>query len=124
MTQRDHGNQDDQSGGRTLLVTGGAGFIGSNFVQHIRRAHPEWRVVVLDKLTYAGNEANLSAPHGDPGLAFIRGDICDRADVERAMDALGGEGGCDAVLNFAAETHVDRSILDPGAFVRTDVEGT
>ncbi len=118
MAQRD---QVKQGGGRTLLVTGGAGFIGGNFAQHIRRAHPEWRVVVLDKLTYAGNEANLAALRGDPDLAFIRGDICDRADVERALDTL---GGCDAVLNFAAETHVDRSILDPGAFVRTDVEGT
>ena len=118
MTQRDQVSQGDA---RTLLVTGGAGFIGSNFVRHIRRAHPDWRVVVLDKLTYAGNEANLAALQGDPDLAFIRGDICDRADVDRAMDML---GGCDAVLNFAAETHVDRSILDPGAFVRTDVEGT
>lgn len=127
MAQRDQENQDGQPGGRTLLVTGGAGFIGSNFVRHIRRAHPDWRVVVLDKLTYAGNEANLAELHGDPDLAFIRGDICERADVERALDAFGGEGdgrGCDAVLNFAAETHVDRSILDPGAFVRTDVEGT
>src|SRR5690348_14365044 len=118
MTQRDQVSQGDA---RTLLVTGGAGFIGSNFVRHIRRAHPDWRVVVLDKLTYAGNEANLAALHGDADVAFIRGDICDRADVERAFDTL---GGCDTVLNFAAETHVDRSILDPGAFVRTDVEGT
>ena len=121
MAQRDQGNQDGQAGGRTLLVTGGAGFIGSNFVRHIRRAHPDWRVVVLDKLTYAGNETNLAELHDDPDLAFIRGDICERADVERAFDTF---GGCDAVLNFAAETHVDRSILDPGAFVRTDVEGT
>jgi dTDP-glucose 4,6-dehydratase len=121
MTQRDHGKE---SGSRTLLVTGGAGFIGSNFVRHIRRAHPDWRVVVLDKLTYAGNEANLAPLHGDLDLAFIRGDICDRTDVDRALDALGGKGGCDTLLNFAAETHVDRSILDPGAFVRTDVEGT
>ena len=123
MAQRDQGSHSG-IGIRTLLVTGGAGFIGSNFVHHIRRTHPDWRVVVLDKLTYAGNEANLAALRDDPDLAFIRGDICDRADVERAFETLGDGVGCDAVLNFAAETHVDRSILDPGAFVRTDVEGT
>jgi dTDP-glucose 4,6-dehydratase len=110
-------------GTRSILVTGGAGFIGSNFVHHLLGAPPDGapadvRVVVLDKLTYAGNEANLAQWRADPRLVFLQGDICDRATVDRAM------AGCAWVVNFAAETHVDRSILDPGAFVRTDVEGT
>lgn len=104
--------------GRRALVTGGAGFIGSNFVQHLMSQPEEYEVVVLDKLTYAGNEANLAACREDPRLSFIRGDICDRETVREAMR------GCHWVINFAAETHVDRSIVDPGAFVRTDVEGT
>ena len=103
---------------RTVLVTGGAGFIGSNFVHHLLTARDDCRVVVLDKLTYAGNRENLAAFEGNPRLRFIQGDICDRDTVLRAM------GGCEWVVNFAAETHVDRSIVDPGAFVRTDVEGT
>jgi dTDP-glucose 4,6-dehydratase len=103
---------------RTVLVTGGAGFIGSNFVQYLLAADDQVQVVVLDKLTYAGNRANLAACAADPRLRFIQGDICDRDTVRAAMQH------CDWVVNFAAETHVDRSILDPGAFVRTDVEGT
>ena len=103
---------------RTVLVTGGAGFIGSNFVHHLLTARDDCRVVVLDKLTYAGNRENLAAFEGNPRLRFIQADICDRDTVLRAM------GGCEWVVNFAAETHVDRSIVDPGAFVRTDVEGT
>ena len=103
---------------RTVLVTGGAGFIGSNFVHHLLTARDDCRVVVLDKLTYAGNRENLAAFEGNPRLRFIQGDICDRDTVLRAM------GCCEWVVNFAAETHVDRSIVDPGAFVRTDVEGT
>ena len=103
---------------KTVLVTGGAGFIGSNFVQHLLAERPECQVVVLDKLTYAGNERNLDPVRDDPRFHFIQGDICDRETVQRAMH------GCHWVLNFAAETHVDRSIVDPGAFVRTDVEGT
>lgn len=103
---------------KTVLVTGGAGFIGSNFVHHLLAKRPECRVVVLDKLTYAGNERNLDPVRDDPRFSFIHGDICDRETVRRAM------AGCQWVLNFAAETHVDRSIIDPGAFVRTDVEGT
>ncbi len=103
---------------KTVLVTGGAGFIGSNFVHHVLAKRPECRVVVLDKLTYAGNERNLDPVRDDPRFSFIHGDICDRETVRRAMD------GCQWVLNFAAETHVDRSIVDPGEFVRTDVEGT
>jgi dTDP-glucose 4,6-dehydratase len=104
--------------GRRVLVTGGAGFIGSNFVHHLLSQPVEYDVVVLDKLTYAGNEENLATYRQDPRLSFIRGDICDRQTVCEAMR------GCQWVVNFAAETHVDRSILDPGAFVRTDVEGT
>lgn len=103
---------------KTALVTGGAGFIGSNFVQHLMAARPDCQVIVFDKLTYAGNERNLDPVRSDPRFRFVQGDICDRAAVDAAMR------GCDWVINFAAETHVDRSIVDPGAFVRTDVEGT
>ncbi len=103
---------------RKILITGGAGFIGSNFVHHILQNRPADHVVVLDKLTYAGNRENLAAWQDDPRFSFIQGDICDRQTVEHAMR------GCQWVVNFAAETHVDRSIVDPGAFVRTDVEGT
>lgn len=102
----------------SLLVTGGAGFIGSNFVRYVLRALPEISVTVLDKLTYAGNLDNLAEVSADTRYTFIQGDICDAGVVSQAMQ------GCDWVVNFAAETHVDRSILDPSAFVRTDVEGT
>jgi dTDP-glucose 4,6-dehydratase len=102
---------------QTIFVTGGAGFIGSGFVRHVLRAWPKARVVVFDKLTYAGNLENLAPVSDDPRFRFVRGDICDAA-VREAMR------GCELVVNFAAETHVDRSILDPTAFVRTDVEGT
>jgi len=101
-----------------LLVTGGAGFIGSNFVHHLRQAYPKAAVTVLDKLTYAGNLANLEAVKDDPGYRFVKGDICDRKVVAAAME------GCDFVVNFAAETHVDRSIEAPGEFIQTDVFGT
>ena len=104
--------------GKTALVTGGAGFIGSNFVQSLLAARPEYQVVVLDKLTYAGNLENLDPVRHDPRFRFVQGDICDAGVVRETMR------GCDWVVNFAAETHVDRSIEDPGAFVRTDVEGT
>jgi dTDP-glucose 4,6-dehydratase len=100
-----------------LLVTGGAGFIGSNFVRHTMKKHPGMEVVVLDKLTYAGNLENLAEVAKDPRYRFVKGDICDDAAVRQAME------GCDVVLNFAAETHVDRSIGDPGQFVTTDVYG-
>jgi dTDP-glucose 4,6-dehydratase len=100
------------------LVTGGAGFIGSNFVRLLRRRHPQAAVTVLDKLTYAGNPANLAEFEGTPGYAFVRGDICDAACVERLFAQ-----GLDWVLNFAAETHVDRSIGEPGQFVMTDMYG-
>ena len=100
-----------------LLVTGGAGFIGSGFVRNRLETSPGDRVVVLDKLTYAGNLANLEGLPEDR-LEFVQGDICDR-------EVVGGlVAGCDAVVNFAAESHVDRSIAEPDAFIQTDVFGT
>ncbi|HKV88316.1 MAG TPA: dTDP-glucose 4,6-dehydratase [Candidatus Dormibacteraeota bacterium] len=103
---------------RRLLVTGGAGFIGSNFVRLLRASRPEVEVTVLDKLTYAGNLANLAEFEGRPGYRFVHGDICDAGLVgELAADV-------DAIVNFAAETHVDRSLMDPFAFIDTDVRGT
>ena len=101
-----------------LLVTGGAGFIGSNFVRHVLQERPGWTITVLDKLTYSGNRANLDGLDTDARFEFVKGDICDRQAVDQVM------AGCSGVFNFAAETHVDRSILDAGDFVRTDVEGT
>jgi dTDP-glucose 4,6-dehydratase len=100
-----------------FLVTGGAGFIGSCFVRYLRRTHPESRVAVLDKLTYAGNLANLESVKDDPGYRFILGDICDPETVREAM------AGCDVVVNFAAETHVDRSIGGAQDFILTDTVG-
>ncbi len=100
-----------------LLVTGGAGFIGSNFVRWILRTHPEDTVVNLDKLTYAGNLANLADVADSPRYRFVHGDICDAKVVREAAE------GVDAVVNFAAESHVDRSLMDPDAFLRTDVFG-
>jgi dTDP-glucose 4,6-dehydratase len=100
-----------------ILVTGGAGFIGSNFVHHLLLNHPDDHVVVLDKLTYAGNLKNLEAVARDPRFEFVRLDICDPSVVEVVK-------GCDAVVHFAAESHVDRSIEDAFPFVRTNVEGT
>jgi dTDP-glucose 4,6-dehydratase len=101
-----------------VLVTGGAGFIGSNFVHHLFQAHPDYEVDVLDKLTYAGNPDNLKDIKGRRGYRFFKGDICDQKIVERLVK------GADWVVNFAAETHVDRSILFAGDFVQTDVYGT
>ncbi len=101
-----------------ILVTGGAGFIGSNFVLYALECWLDAHGVVLDKLTYAGNLENLQGARDNPRFAFIRGDIADEEVVRRAM------AGCDAVINFAAETHVDRSILFPKEFVLTDVVGT
>jgi dTDP-glucose 4,6-dehydratase len=101
-----------------LLIAGGAGFIGSNFVRYALRRWPTCTVVVLDKLTYAGNLANLADVREDVRFTFIQGDICAPETVREAMR------GSTHVINFAAETHVDRSILDSGAFIRTDVEGT
>ena len=104
----------------TLLVTGGAGFIGSNFIFYWLKHHPEDRVVCLDKLTYAGNLATLAPVMDHPKFRFVRGDICDRG----AVDRLFGEEQPQAVINFAAESHVDRSIQDPGVFLQTNVLGT
>ncbi len=101
-----------------LLVTGGAGFIGSNYVHHVLREHPEDSVVVFDLLTYAGNLENLAGCEGDPRFRFEKGDIADAEIVDRLVKE------CDAVVHFAAESHVDRSISDPASFVRTNVLGT
>ncbi|WP_419917532.1 dTDP-glucose 4,6-dehydratase [Candidatus Poriferisocius sp.] len=100
-----------------LFVTGGAGFIGSHYVRRVLAGSDD-TVVVYDALTYAGNRDNLRGLEGDPRLVFIRGDVCDRAGVGEAM------AGCDAVVHFAAESHVDRSIVDPDEFVRTNCGGT
>lgn len=105
---------------RHLLVTGGAGFIGSNFVHHWLQQHPQDRVVVLDALTYAGNRNNLVDLETKPNLRFVQGDICDRPLV----DALLQEEHINTIAHFAAESHVDRSILGPAAFVQTNVVGT
>ena len=99
---------------RHLLVTGAAGFIGSNFVRMLRTEHPDTRVTIFDKLTYAGNRANLDGVDA----AFVHGDICDPV----AVDEVARE--CDAIVNFAAETHVDRSLMDPYAFIETNIRGT
>jgi len=103
---------------RHILVAGGAGFIGSAYARSVLRSDSDVRVTVLDKLTYAGNLANLAPVADDPRYRFVRGDIARREDVLPAL------ADCDALVNFAAETHVDRSILDAGAFVQTDVAGT
>jgi dTDP-glucose 4,6-dehydratase len=101
-----------------VLVCGGAGFIGSNFVRRALASKETAALVNLDKLTYAGNPENLRSVEADPRYRFIQGDICDREAVMRAAE------GVDAIVNFAAETHVDRSITDPESFLRTDIMGT
>jgi dTDP-glucose 4,6-dehydratase len=105
---------------RKLLVTGGAGFIGSNFVHHWMRSNPGDHVVVLDALTYAGNAASLDALRGKPGFTFVRGDICDTALVTGLLETH----QLDTLVHFAAESHVDRSILGPDAFINTNIVGT
>lgn len=102
-----------------ILLTGGAGFMGSNMVHYLLRNYPEMQVVNFDKLTYAGNLENLRDSENDERYRFIRGDIADAAAVDAVMCEKP-----DVVLNYAAESHVDRSIMDPGAFIRTDVLGT
>ncbi len=104
----------------TILVTGGAGFIGANFLFYMLDSHPEDRVVCLDKLTYAGNLDTLSPVMDHPQFRFVRGDICDRETVDRLFE----EERPAAVVNFAAESHVDRSIEDPEVFLRTNILGT
>jgi len=102
----------------TYLITGGAGFIGSNFILRLLREHPKARVINLDKLTYAGNLDNLREIEGDEGYRFIQGDVCDPGAVgELAAQA-------DYIVHFAAETHVDRSLLESGEFIRSEVLGT
>lgn len=101
-----------------MLVTGGAGFIGSNFIRHVLKERRDCALINFDKLTYAGNLANLDEVAGHPNYTFVKGDICDAAAVERAMR------GCDAVVHFAAESHVDRSIYEPAPVIDTNVKGT
>lgn len=107
---------------RNLMVTGGAGFIGSNFVRYVLEKYPDYYVVVYDKLTYAGNLDNLKdvAERFADCYAFVLGDICDAAKVRETIRAY----DVDTVVNFAAESHVDRSIMDPDAFIKTDIYGT
>jgi dTDP-glucose 4,6-dehydratase len=101
-----------------LLVTGGAGFIGSNFIRYVLKVGQSYSVINYDKLTYAGNLANLESVAANPRYQFVKGDICDAAAVEAAMS------GCDAIVHFAAESHVDRSIYEPAASIETNVKGT
>ncbi len=104
----------------TIIVTGGAGFIGSNFIFYMLKAHLDYRIVCLDKLTYAGNLSTLAPIMGKADFRFVRADICDR----EAVDGLFAEEKPDIVVNFAAESHVDRSIEDPGIFLQTNILGT
>ena len=104
---------------KTLLVTGGAGFIGSNFIRYMVRKYNGYKIINLDKLTYAGNLENLKDVEDIKNYRFIKGDICDRDLVEDIFS----NNKIDAVINFAAESHVDRSITDPGVFIQTDVYG-
>lgn len=104
----------------TIIVTGGAGFIGSNFVFHMLQAYPDYRIVCLDKLTYAGNLSTLEPVLQQDNFRFVKADICDR----QAVDKLFQEEKPDIVVNFAAESHVDRSIENPGIFLETNIMGT
>lgn len=105
---------------KTYLVTGGAGFIGSNFVHYVLQEHDDLVVVNVDKLTYAGNMDNLADLEGDSRHVFVRADICNKSEIE----SLFAQYAIDYVVNFAAESHVDRSIADPSVFERTNVKGT
>jgi len=105
---------------KNLMVTGGMGFIGSNFVRHMLQQYPDYHILVYDKLTYAGNPDNLRDVAGDPRYAFVQGDLCDADKVRETIRQY----QIDTLLNFAAETHVDRSLMDPGSFIMTDVYGT
>ena len=104
----------------TIIVTGGAGFIGSNFIFHMLKKYPDYRIICLDKLTYAGNLSTLAPVMDNPNFRFVKADICDR----EAVDKLFEEEHPDIVVNFAAESHVDRSIEDPGIFLQTNIIGT
>ena len=105
---------------KNILVTGGAGFIGSNFVHHMLAKYPDYRIIVYDKLTYAANLNNLADVSDDPRYAFVKGDICDKEKVAETIQQY----DIDTIVNFAAESHVDRSIMNPDAFIQTDVYGT
>lgn len=105
---------------KNIIVTGGAGFIGANFVLHMLKKYTDYNIIVYDKLTYAGNLDNLLDVKDDPRYAFVQGDICDAATVEATIQQY----EADTIVNFAAETHVDRSIMDPDAFIQTGVYGT
>ena len=104
----------------TIIVTGGAGFIGSNFIFHMLKRYPDYRIVCLDKLTYAGNLSTLESVMDNPNFRFVRADICD----SEAVNALFEEEKPDVIVNFAAESHVDRSIEDPTVFLQTNIMGT
>lgn len=103
---------------KKLLVTGGAGFIGSNFIRYILKTYPDYQVINLDKLTYAGNPNNLQDVATHPGYRFVKGDICEASLVDNLVKEV------DFIVHFAAETHVDRSIMNAGSFITTDVYGT
>lgn len=102
----------------SILVTGGAGFIGSNFVRYMVNKYPQYKIIVLDALTYAGNRENLQDLEGNSNYEFHHGNICDKEIVDQLVR------NCQVIINFAAETHVDRSILEAGTFIQTDVVGT
>ena len=104
----------------TIIVTGGAGFIGSNFIFHMLEKYPDYRIICLDKLTYAGNLSTLAPVMDNPNFRFVKADICDREAVNKLFE----EEHPDIVVNFAAESHVDRSIEDPGIFLQTNIIGT
>ena len=106
--------------GATILVTGGAGFIGSNFIYHLNEIHPDAKIVNFDKLTYAGNIENLSRIKDNNNYTFVRGDITSKQDVAEVFKKY----DIDCVVNFAAESHVDRSIQDASPFILTNVHGT
>src|SRR6202521_3706298 len=101
-----------------IFVTGGAGFIGSSFIQHVLGSGKNYAVINYDKLTYAGNLQNLKTVAENPNYRFVKGDICDAIGVEAAMR------GCEVVVHFAAESHVDRSIYEPASAIETNVIGT
>lgn len=105
---------------KSILITGGAGFIGSNFVPYFTEKYPEYHVINLDKLTYAGNLDNVKECDGMSNYTFVQGDICDRSLIEK----LFAEYDIRGVIHFAAESHVDNSIKNPGAFIKTNIEGT
>ncbi len=105
---------------KNIIVTGGAGFIGANFVLYMLKKYNNYNIIVYDKLTYAGNLDNLLEVADDPRYSFVQGDICDADKVEATIQKY----GADTIVNFAAETHVDRSIMDPDAFIQTSVYGT